>query len=927
MIQVLRNSVAGLLAMAGLTAFAVSSSDYGKHFTVTAAAGSGEGSFENFPVLVRLSTAIQGFSYSDLAADGSDLLFTDDAGTIIPHEIDTWNPSGTSLVWVKVPVLASGSVLHCYYSGPSSADTVSPSSTWSDYAGVWHMGDADATGVSKDSTSHGLDGVNGASTSSYADGAIGAGRTIYYDKWGTATTYGQGIVIPYDAALNVGSTFTISGWFYHASGGLYYDYLYERKDSYTVKIADNSKWSLSLAGGNGVECKSAALTTFSGSKESWVKCDIVWDAESGKSLVYLNGKLEGDPSRWGTKNNAADSENPLCIGAPIASTVESPSRSTWNGRVDEVRLSAGMKSAEWIAAEYAMETNPELLAYSAVSDMGSKLALVVATSPAGLGTPTPAVGSYNAGETPAMISSGRYAFLNGVCHACTKYTLETSDDNGVSWSAPVEHEGHELAYAESATAQRVTWIWEPAAVAVQVKGSHSTAVTTYSVEPYAVDAEGVGYFATGVTVTATVTDAFATGFRQWVWVSEGGVTNGTAVSFTVGETPISGTAVFTHGWTAYEEDSVVKLTDGAWVFRATVPKGTADFALSEVLEAAPSGILEIPASLADDDRTIVQLGDKLFENSTALRLLYLPETPLKFDGKVFGGCTTLERVEPFLPSTVTFGGYSGYCFSGCANLTGDLSLANPAQTSFTAARNFQGTRITSVAAPYLTRILEFDFQNCPNLTNVVLSADLTQIDRSAFASNPNLTTVTPCLPDTLMTLGTSAFEACPKLGGTLTLKALTAVPEKAFNQTAFTAVEAPSATSVEKYGFVASSTLASVTFGRESLSLNAYNFLGLKGGAAVYFPDRAPTGPFGQAALSWSNYQVTVYCDPTMDTDGWAAFCSNSDWFRPATAEEQARSDYPGVKTLGVLTAPNGLYWLVAYKSPYRPKGTIVIVR
>lgn len=913
-------------ALMANVALAVTSADYAKHFTVTAPVDLGTAAFENFPVLVRLSPAIQGFSYSDLQSDGSDLLFTDADGAVLPHEIDTWNTSGTSLVWVKVPALTGGSTIHCYYSGPSSAETVRAADTWSDYAGVWHLGEAGAAGTSKDSTANGLDGANGASTTQYADGAIGASRQIYYDKWGNGTTYGQGIVIPSYDSLGVGSTFTISGWFYHATGGLYYDYFFNRPDGFTIEIRDNTTWLIAMQGGNNVECKSSGLSQLASLKETWVKYDFIYDGVACKSYIYINGELAATVNRWNANNNAKDQGTALCIGAPLSSTVDNPSRSAWNGRVDEVRLSTGMKSAEWIAAEYAMETNPGALTYSSVSDMGSKLALVVATSPAGLGTPSPVAGSYNAGETPATVTSGRFAFLNGVCYECAKYTLETSSDNGVSWSTPVEHDGAELAFEESSVAQRVTWIWEPAAVVTQIYGSHLSTRTAYSVEPYAVDEAGFAYFKPGTSVTATVTDAQATAFRTWIGLPEGSVTDGATATFTVGETPFGAMAVFSYPWTSKTEDGVLKLTDGEWIFKAEV-KMTGGYALTEALQAAASGVLEIPSVCAGEEVGVTRLGDRLFENSTALRLLYLPNTPLEFYGKVFGGCTTLERVEPFLPATVTFGGYSGYCFSGCVNLTGDLSLANPAQTSFTAARNFQGTRITSVAAPYLTRILEFDFQNCPNLTNVVLSADLTQIDKSAFASNPNLTTVTPCLPDSLTTLGTSAFESCPKLGGTLTLKALAAIPEKAFNQTAFTAVDAPSATSVAKYGLVGSSTLASVTFGRQSLSLDAYNFLALKSGAAVYLPDQAPTGPFGQAALSWSNYQVTVYCDPTMDTDGWAAFCSNSDWFRPATAEEQARSDYPGVKTLGVLTAPNGLYWLVAYKSPYRPKGTMIIIR
>ena len=61
-------------------------------------------SLADFPVLVRLSTAIDGFSYSDFQQqDGVDLAFLDARGNVLAHEIDTWNTDGESLVWVKVP--------------------------------------------------------------------------------------------------------------------------------------------------------------------------------------------------------------------------------------------------------------------------------------------------------------------------------------------------------------------------------------------------------------------------------------------------------------------------------------------------------------------------------------------------------------------------------------------------------------------------------------------------------------------------------------------------------------------------------------------------------------------------------------------------------------------------------------------------------
>jgi hypothetical protein len=63
----------------------------------------------DFPVLVRLSTNLPGFSYAQFAspADGADLRFTSASGRELPFQIEQWNPAGESQIWVQVPSLTS----------------------------------------------------------------------------------------------------------------------------------------------------------------------------------------------------------------------------------------------------------------------------------------------------------------------------------------------------------------------------------------------------------------------------------------------------------------------------------------------------------------------------------------------------------------------------------------------------------------------------------------------------------------------------------------------------------------------------------------------------------------------------------------------------------------------------------------------------
>ena len=100
-------------------------------------AGSSE-PLSGFPVLVKLYNGLgDGFRYSDMRADGSDMAFTLEDGTPLPHDVDTWNTNGNSYVWVRIPSLVNGLVFKLHYGG--SPRTSSAQSVWTGYTGVWHM--------------------------------------------------------------------------------------------------------------------------------------------------------------------------------------------------------------------------------------------------------------------------------------------------------------------------------------------------------------------------------------------------------------------------------------------------------------------------------------------------------------------------------------------------------------------------------------------------------------------------------------------------------------------------------------------------------------------------------------------------------------------------------------------------------------------
>ncbi|MBR9692478.1 DUF2341 domain-containing protein, partial [Candidatus Woesearchaeota archaeon] len=120
-------------------------------------------SHTNFTILIKLdSTTID---YTHTNNDGSDIRFVDwDNTTVLGHDIELWNESGTSFVWVKIPTLdTSGNDSFWMYYGNESVPMANTTYAWkSNYAIVYHM---DSSG--NDSTDNDRDRVSTAGTPTY----------------------------------------------------------------------------------------------------------------------------------------------------------------------------------------------------------------------------------------------------------------------------------------------------------------------------------------------------------------------------------------------------------------------------------------------------------------------------------------------------------------------------------------------------------------------------------------------------------------------------------------------------------------------------------------------------------------------------------------------------------------------------------------
>ena len=297
----------------------------------------------NFPALVRLSTAIPGFRYSDFnLAHGGDLRFFDSNGYLVPHEIDTWDENGESLVWVKVPVLEPGTALTARYGCIGEPPAVAAKDVWDDdYVGVWHLGESElpmreSSRTTTDFTSSGGTGIGFA-----APGAVGG--SVDFGKPGQS----RRLVAQDHYKLDGFTQFTLEAWTFQtnhtSTAGLLGKRASANKDvSYFLyDTGSKTTFLLSAAGTNRLETPDPmrVQTTLN----AWTHQAFTFDA--GRVSGYKNG------GSTGSTNLAAQTiysgATPLVLG-----NFDSTDSRNFGGRIDEVRISRVARSAAWLKATH-----------------------------------------------------------------------------------------------------------------------------------------------------------------------------------------------------------------------------------------------------------------------------------------------------------------------------------------------------------------------------------------------------------------------------------------------------------------------------------------------------------------------------------------------------------------------------------------------
>jgi hypothetical protein len=372
----------------------------------------------NFPVLfnttdVVLKSATNGGHVQN--ANGYDIIFTSDAAVAVKlnHEIEYYNAAtGQFVAWVRVPTVSHATpdtVIYLFYGNSSvSASQENATGVWdSNYKGVWHMGDNGPNTTVKDSTSNnnGNDSVNTSTrtTAGQIDGAL-----LFQSASGNWVSLGN------SASLHVSSTFTFQAWVNLASTptGAYglltcantigYNYAFLINNNRSFQYRENN--STSGAGNN---------IGFTVPLNAWAFVTATFDGTNIR--FYQNDAL------FTTAASAlGDSTLSGCfMGGSFTS-----SNYYFDGKLDEIRLSSNVRSADWIAAEYHNQNSPTSF-YSLGSEQVAGGQVVSPTF-------SPTAGTYTSGQMVTISSTTSGATI--------RYTTDGStptETAGTLYSTPV----------------------------------------------------------------------------------------------------------------------------------------------------------------------------------------------------------------------------------------------------------------------------------------------------------------------------------------------------------------------------------------------------------------------------------------------------------------------------------------------------------
>ena len=339
----------------------------------------------NFPVLVRISsTAPSGFSYADCPT-ASCIWFTDENDDTLPFDVDTWDTTSNSLVWVSVPLLSSSAKITMHWDAAGAPSGLPASSqVWSlaNYVGVWHMNEIlEETSTGKhytpDSSASGWHAYKADENDTYpapisvagnAATPPPTGRAINNSNGDSTRTTG-GFLVPASATSSTTiGPFTIS--LFEENSVTTYD----RAVAIGGTVANQDEWQNGCLTANNTE--TYVMAPLNGGYANFAYNDGLADNAWRHIAGVFNSRLDGYVGGVykNLNKNASKYSVTLDYGLGLGTFVRQHAQ-TFSGYLDEARIRNVASTAEWIAAEYATVMDASYVYFAPIDDGSDVLSI------------------------------------------------------------------------------------------------------------------------------------------------------------------------------------------------------------------------------------------------------------------------------------------------------------------------------------------------------------------------------------------------------------------------------------------------------------------------------------------------------------------------------------------------------------------------
>jgi len=343
---------------------------------------------------VKISeSGISGFDYDDcLRPNGGDLHFADAEGNLLASEVDTWDASGTSLVWVKVPSLNASTKITAYY-GNEFAPSSHSTNVWANgYTAVWHLNESGRymldSSLGADADSNKLrDYLNDGTVLRGQSGLVGKAVEFDHIANNTNELFHYGSLVTYSQRYRlVGSdALTVEVWSYqddHELGA-------NTRDGFMFREVRNSVWAETLSmreikndyGRNGLMYARGYVDDSANVSAEYANYSTLprpVRAEWNYNVVrYGSSTLEAivNCAQKGSCSFSmpSPSETTYLILGNAGVNATSSGAYAWPGKIDEVRISSVARSEDWLKATYdTVKNNATFTIYGAAKDNGHK---------------------------------------------------------------------------------------------------------------------------------------------------------------------------------------------------------------------------------------------------------------------------------------------------------------------------------------------------------------------------------------------------------------------------------------------------------------------------------------------------------------------------------------------------------------------------